>query len=62
MTTRQPEPEVLRGVLERTDSLTEAAQQLGVSRPTLYRWISLAGVTDFHRRVRLPNHGGDLDG
>jgi excisionase family DNA binding protein len=33
--------------------LTAAAAQLGISRPTLYRWIREAGITDFRRRVRV---------
>jgi excisionase family DNA binding protein len=49
----RPDPIVLRRVLEEAPSLTAAAAQLGISRPTLYRWIREAGITDFRRRVRV---------
>jgi transcriptional regulator of acetoin/glycerol metabolism len=44
----------LRRILEEAPSMTAAAQQLGISRPTLYRWMRDAGITDFRRRVRVP--------
>jgi len=62
MGTKRPDPIRLRRVLEETGTLVEAAVELGVSRPTLYRWMRAAGVTDFHRRVRVPTHTGDLPG
>lgn len=60
--TRRPKPIVLLRVLETTPTIVAAAQELGVSRPTLYGWMRDAGITDFHRRVLLPTHTGDLPG
>jgi len=59
MGTNRPDPIRLRRVLEETATLVDAAEQLGVSRPTLYRWMRQSGVTDFHRRVRVPTHTED---
>lgn len=58
----RPHPITLRRVLETTPTLTAAAAQLQVSRPTLYRWMREDGVTDFHRRIRVPSRDGDLPG
>lgn len=55
MGTRRPDPILLRRVLETTPSIVAAARQLGVSRPTVYRWMDEAGIRDFHRRVELPD-------
>jgi hypothetical protein len=49
----RPEPTDLRRVIEEEPSLTAAAIRLGISRPTLYRWLREAGITDFRRRVRV---------
>ena len=62
VSTRRPAPLVLLRVLEGTPTLTAAAEELGVSRPTLYKWIREAGVADFQRRVRVPTPAGDLPG
>ena len=63
MRTGQPESDTLRRILEEAPSLTAAAKQLGVSRPTLYRWMRVADLDVVRRHtVNLPRHTGDLDG
>ena len=62
MGTGRPETEILRRVLEEAPSLAAVAVQLGVSRPTIYRWMREAGIASFHRRVRIPTHNLPDDG
>jgi len=52
-----PHPDTIRRVLGDSPSVTAAAERLGVSRNTLYRWMRQHGIT-VGRRVVLT---GDKD-
>jgi len=54
--TSHPDPEVLRTIIEEAPSLTAAAAQLGISRPTLYRWMAEANIKPV-RRHHIPTPG-----
>jgi len=43
-----PDPAVIRTLLEETGSVKGAAERLGVSRRTLHRWIARLGI-EFER-------------
>jgi transposase-like protein len=55
-----PDPETIRQVLWDSPSVTVAAERLGVSRNTLYRWMRQHNII-VGRRL-LPTHSGDLPG
>ena len=48
-----PHPDTIRRVLEDSPSVKVAAERLGVSRNTLYRWMRQHAITVVGRRVVL---------
>jgi transposase-like protein len=52
-----PHPDTIRRVLGDSPSVTAAAERLGVSRNTLYRWMRQNGIT-VGRRI-VPTHPND---